>query len=63
MSPAARVHAFEPFFSTKEATNSGLGLWTSNEIIRKHGTIRFRIRQAPPPRNCLALFLPENPTG
>lgn len=34
---------FEPFFSTKEAKGTGLGLWISKGIIQKYaGTIRFR---------------------
>jgi PAS domain S-box-containing protein len=30
-------HIFEPFVTTKEATGIGLGLWVSDEIVRKHG--------------------------
>lgn len=31
----ARV--YEPFLSTKEATGTGLGLWVTENIVRKHG--------------------------
>lgn len=34
---------FEPFFSTKGATGTGLGLWVSSEILSKHqGSIHVR---------------------
>lgn len=34
---------FEPFFSTKGTTGTGLGLWVSREILAKHqGTIHVR---------------------
>ena len=36
---------FEAFFTTKQVTGTGLGLWVSREIIQKHsGTVRVRSR-------------------
>jgi PAS domain S-box-containing protein len=47
MEPDVREHIFEAFFTTKEATGTGLGLWVSHEIILKHhGSVRVRSRCA-----------------
>ena len=46
--PNARAHLFEPFYTTKGATGSGLGLWVSAEIVNKHhGRIRLHSSQRP----------------
>ncbi len=39
MSRAVRRRIFEPFYTTKEATGTGLGLWVSSEIMTKHKVI------------------------
>jgi PAS domain S-box-containing protein len=57
---------FEPFFSTKGATGTGLGLWVSREILAKHmGKIQVRSRPANPENHgqgwtVFRVFLPFN---
>ena len=49
MEPEVREHIFEAFFTTKDATGTGLGLWVSQEIVLKHhGSMRVRSRVAAP---------------
>jgi len=48
---------FEPFFSTKGITGTGLGLWISQEIVAKHnGTMRVRSKTGA--GTVFRLFLP-----
>jgi PAS domain S-box-containing protein len=62
MSPETLARIYEPFFSTKGATGTGLGLWVSLEIVEKHGgTLRVRSRIARPSRpggTVFRFFLP-----
>jgi signal transduction histidine kinase len=66
-STARRI--FEPFFSTKGESGTGLGLWISEEIVRKHkGRIRVRSSQSPTAHGTtFSVFLPivesEKPSG
>jgi signal transduction histidine kinase len=47
MPPEVRSRIFEAFFTTKEDTGTGLGLWVSMEIIQKHRAhIHVRSRTA-----------------
>jgi PAS domain S-box-containing protein len=51
---------FEPLFTTKEATGSGLGLWVSKQLIEKHGgSIRVHSSSRGPRRGTVfSIFLP-----
>jgi signal transduction histidine kinase len=51
---------FEPLFTTKEATGSGLGLWISKQLIEKHGgAIRVRSSTNEPRRGTtISIMLP-----
>ncbi len=51
---------FEPFFSTKAAKGTGLGLWISKGIVQKYeGTIHFRsVRLGSGSATCFRVFLP-----
>ncbi len=62
ISPENARRLFEPFFSTKEAKGTGLGLWISKGIIQKYdGTIRFRtVRLSSGNATCFRVFLPES---
>ena len=60
ISPEIKSRIFEPFVSSKGDTGTGLGLWVSSEIIRKHGgTIRFKSSSLPPSTGTVfSIFLP-----
>jgi len=58
--PEIRNRLFEPFVSSKGETGTGLGLWVSSEIVRKHGgSIKFRSSSSPPSTGTVfSIFLP-----
>lgn len=59
IAPENLGHIFEPFFTTKATVGTGLGLWVSNEIIRRHrGKIRVRSRLQR--GTVFSVFLPEH---
>ena len=65
MEPAVRERIFEAFFTTKEITGTGLGLWVSQEIVEKHhGLMHVRSRAASagrPSGTVFQIFIPDNP--
>ena len=61
--PAVRQRIFEPFFTTK-ATGTGLGLWVSTEIVRKHGgALQIRSRRAVPSGTVASVTIPLRPAA
>ncbi len=60
MSPATRRHAFEPFYTTKERTGTGLGLWVCADIVSRYrGRIAARSNDSPRTQWFgVSLFLP-----
>jgi PAS domain S-box-containing protein len=63
MAPDVRSRIFEAFFTTKDDTGTGLGLWVSMEIIQKHrARIHVRSRTAAsgrPSGSVFQLFIPD----
>jgi PAS domain S-box-containing protein len=64
MDQDVRERVFEAFFTTKESTGTGLGLWVSHEIILKHrGIVHVRSRASGPDSpsgTVFQIFLPDN---
>jgi signal transduction histidine kinase len=59
--PGILPRIFEPLFTTKAATGTGLGLWVAKEIVEKHGgTIHVRSRRTEPNRGTVfSIVLPN----
>jgi signal transduction histidine kinase len=48
MSAATQARALEPFYTTKDANGTGLGLWISSDIMTRHGgRLSFRSSEHP----------------
>jgi signal transduction histidine kinase len=64
ISPGIMNHLFEPFYTTKDVTGTGLGLWVSKGIVDKHGgsvTVRTRVAGASGSSGTVfAIWLPLN---
>jgi PAS domain S-box-containing protein len=61
--PSIRSKLFEPFFTTKQDVGTGLGLWVSTNIVKRHhGAIR--VKSSTSPRRSwtvFSVFLPSRP--
>lgn len=60
MSPATKKQLFKAFFTTKPATGTGLGLWVSADLVKKHGGW-FKVRSTEDPAHrgtVFSMFLP-----
>lgn len=57
----ARIHLFQPFFTTKGEKGSGVGLWVSRGILNRHsGHIRVHSDDRPGRSyTCFSVFLPQ----
>lgn len=60
ISDEAAKKLFQPFFTTKGAEGTGLGLWVSMGIVQKHGGSISVVDRADPelPGACIRVFLP-----
>jgi len=61
--PEHRKKIFEPFFTTKKDVGTGLGLWLTLGLVRKHhGSLRVRSCVTPGKSwTAFSVFLPEHP--
>jgi signal transduction histidine kinase len=68
MAAEVQRRIFEPFYTTKLATGTGLGLWVTQDIMEKHqGTIAVRSRCERPEEHgsgtVFMLFFPDRGVG
>jgi PAS domain S-box-containing protein len=62
IAPENKPHLFVPFFTTKQAVGTGLGLWITKDLLeKKGGSIQFRSSDRRPSGTVMTVFLPETP--
>ncbi|HEY9138741.1 MAG TPA: ATP-binding protein [Terriglobus sp.] len=62
MPGSTAAHIFEPFYTTKGANGSGLGLWISSTLVKRLGgriSVRSRSVEGPHRGTTFSVFLPE----
>lgn len=59
MNEAVLRRLFEPFYTTKGSSGTGLGLWLSQEILKKHG-FRLTVRSKPHHGTVFHVYMPED---
>ena len=57
-----RKRIFEPFFTTKKSFGTGLGLWVSSELVKKHDG-RIRVRSQSGKGTVVTIWLPVERRG
>jgi PAS domain S-box-containing protein len=60
ISDNARKSLFQPFFTTKAETGTGLGLWVSSGILQKHGAV-VRVRSRVGQGTVFSILVPRLP--
>ncbi len=50
--------AFEPFYTTKGSAGTGLGLWLSREIVKKHG-FKLLVKSKPQQGTVFSVYMPD----
>ena len=58
MPPEVLKRIFEPFFTTKGSSGTGLGLWLSLEILKKHG-YELKVKSKPARGTTFVVFMPD----
>ncbi|HEX3967447.1 MAG TPA: PAS domain S-box protein [Edaphobacter sp.] len=62
IAPQNKARLFVPFFTTKQAVGTGLGLWITKDLLeKKGGSIQFRSSDSTPTGTVMSIFLPEAP--